>query len=90
MHISKLANKALCAQDAPYDAVVITHGVSLLPAAIRFAIASRTDVPPLVSNGPQTDTLEETAYFIDATLQCDKPVVVVGAMRPSTAISADG
>lgn len=38
----------------------------------------------------QTDTLEETAYFIDATLQCDKPVVVVGAMRPSTAISADG
>lgn len=38
----------------------------------------------------QTDTLEETAYFIDATLQCDKPVVVVGAMRPSTAVSADG
>ncbi|GAA5964311.1 hypothetical protein JCM8115_006065 [Rhodotorula mucilaginosa] len=63
LHISKLANKALCARDAPYDAVVITHG---------------------------TDTLEETAYFIDATLQCDKPVVVVGAMRPSTAVSADG
>ena len=28
LHISKLANKALCAADAPYDAVVITHGVS--------------------------------------------------------------
>lgn len=28
LHISKLANKALCASDAPYDAVVITHGVS--------------------------------------------------------------
>lgn len=37
-----------------------------------------------------TDTLEETAFFIDATVNCGKPVVIVGAMRPSTAISADG
>ncbi|KPV74482.1 uncharacterized protein RHOBADRAFT_31954 [Rhodotorula graminis WP1] len=37
-----------------------------------------------------TDTLEETAYTLDATLMCDKTVVVVGAMRPATAISADG
>lgn len=37
-----------------------------------------------------TDTLEETAFFLDATLTCDKPVVIVGSMRPSTAISADG
>ncbi|GAA5842926.1 hypothetical protein JCM11251_002936 [Rhodosporidiobolus azoricus] len=37
-----------------------------------------------------TDTLEETAYFLDATVTCDAPVVVVGAMRPSTAVSADG
>jgi L-asparaginase len=37
-----------------------------------------------------TDTLEETAFFMDATVNCGKPVVIVGAMRPSTAISADG
>ncbi|GAA5934003.1 hypothetical protein JCM10213_008500 [Rhodosporidiobolus nylandii] len=37
-----------------------------------------------------TDTLEETAFTLDATLMCDAPVVVVGAMRPATAISADG
>lgn len=37
-----------------------------------------------------TDTLEETAYFLNLTLRSDKPVVLVGAMRPSTAISADG
>ncbi|MFI8417679.1 L-asparaginase 2 [Serratia sp. NPDC078593] len=37
-----------------------------------------------------TDTLEETAYFLSLTVKCDKPVVMVGAMRPATAMSADG
>ena len=37
-----------------------------------------------------TNTLEETAYFLNLTLKTDKPVVLVGAMRPSSAISADG
>ena len=37
-----------------------------------------------------TDTLEETGYFLNLVVQSDKPVVLVGAMRPSTAISADG
>jgi L-asparaginase len=37
-----------------------------------------------------TDTQEETAYFLDLTIMSDKPVVLVGAMRPSTAMSQDG
>src|SRR2546425_4024544 len=37
-----------------------------------------------------TDTIEETAYFLNLTVKSRKPVVIVGAMRPSTAISADG
>lgn len=37
-----------------------------------------------------TDTLEESAFFIDATVNCGKPIVFVGSMRPATAISADG
>lgn len=37
-----------------------------------------------------TDTLEETAYFLDLTTSCKKPIVLVGAMRPSTALGADG
>lgn len=37
-----------------------------------------------------TDTLEESAFFLDITVNNDKPVVFVGAMRPATALSADG
>src|SRR5450830_585890 len=37
-----------------------------------------------------TDTIEETAYFLNLTLKSDKPVVVVGSMRPGTALGADG
>jgi L-asparaginase len=37
-----------------------------------------------------TNTLEETAYFLNLVLKTDKPVVIVGSMRPSSALSADG
>ncbi len=37
-----------------------------------------------------TDTMEETAYFLNLTLRCKKPVVLVGAMLPSTGLGADG
>ena len=37
-----------------------------------------------------TDTMEETAYFLSITVNTDKPVVITGAMRPSTAVSPDG
>ncbi|WP_409306034.1 asparaginase [Peribacillus sp. SCS-155] len=37
-----------------------------------------------------TDTLEETAYFLDLTLKTDIPVVMTGAMRSSNEIGSDG
>jgi L-asparaginase len=37
-----------------------------------------------------TNTLEETAYFLNLTVRDERPVVLVGAMRPATAMSADG
>jgi L-asparaginase len=37
-----------------------------------------------------TDTMEETSYFLTLVTKSDKPVVLTGSMRPSTAMSADG
>ena len=37
-----------------------------------------------------TDTMEETAYFLNLVVKSDKPVVMVGAMRNSGSLSADG
>lgn len=37
-----------------------------------------------------TNTLEETAYFLNLVLKTDRPVVVVGAMRPASGLGADG
>ena len=42
----------------------------------------------LITHG--TDTLEETSYFLSLVTRSEKPVVMVGSMRPATAISADG
>ena len=53
------------------------------------ALLNRDDVNGVVvTHG--TDTLEETAYFLNLVVKSLKPVVVVGAMRPATALSTDG
>ena len=53
------------------------------------ALVKRSDVDGIVvTHG--TDTLEETAYFLSLVIRTSKPIVVVGSMRPGTALSADG
>jgi L-asparaginase len=37
-----------------------------------------------------TNTIEETAYFLNLTVKHDKPVVIVGAQRPFSTLSSDG
>jgi len=64
-----------------------SHWLRMARAATDALV--RSDVSGVViTHG--TDTLEETAYFLHLTVRSEKPVVVTGAMRPATALSADG
>ena len=59
-----------------------------LHAAVMHAVNNPNVAGIVVTHG--TDTLEETATFLHLSVDSDKPIVVVGAMRPATAYSADG
>jgi L-asparaginase len=52
-------------------------------------LAAQSDVDGIaITHG--TDTMEETAYFLNLVVKSEKPVVLTGSMRPSTSLSADG
>jgi L-asparaginase len=55
---------------------------------LNAALASPDVDGVVITHG--TDTLEETSYFLSLVAHSDKPIVMVGSMRPATAISADG
>ena len=67
----------------------ISFDIMLTVAKRINELALKSDVDGFViTHG--TDTMEETAFFLNLVVKTDKPVVMVGSMRPSTAVSADG
>lgn len=78
-----------CEQVFNIDSVDMTHDRWLiLLKAVTQALA-RSDVSGVViTHG--TDSLEETAYFLDLLHTSPKPLVMVGSMRSASALSADG
>jgi len=63
------------------------HWMQLLEV-VGAALADPTVDGAVITHG--TETLEETAFFLHLSLETIKPAVMVGAMRPATAYSADG
>jgi len=59
-----------------------------LAKRINVLLAQKDVDGVVITHG--TDTMEETAFFLNLVVKSDKPVVMVGSMRPSTAVSADG
>ena len=67
----------------------LTNDNLLVLAKRVSALSKQADVDGIViTHG--TDTIEETAYFLTLTVHTPKPIIVVGSMRPGTALSADG
>jgi L-asparaginase len=75
-------------QVANIGSQTMNHEVWLKLAAASTKCSSETPTCVVITHG--TDTMEETGYFLSLVVKSDKPVVLVGSMRPATAISADG
>jgi len=65
------------------------NAIWLKLAARTQALVDQPDVDAVVvTHG--TDTMEETSYFVSLAVKTNKPIVLVGSMRPATSLSADG
>lgn len=78
-----------CEQVAQVDSKDMSHAIwQTLALRVAHHLARPEVAGVVITHG--TDTLEETAYFLQRVLAPAKPVVLTGAMRPATSAQADG
>ena len=68
--------------------ITLAHWLTLAKRINQIFAEDPGTAGVVVTHG--TNTMEETAYFLNLSVKHDRPVVLVGSMRPGTAISADG
>lgn len=88
--LDKLATNACIIQEDIFNMPsphITENEMFLLKERIQQAVEDRVD-SIIITHG--TDTLEETAYFLDLTIDTSIPIILTGAMRSSNELGADG
>jgi L-asparaginase len=81
--LTKAANVVLSEQIAQIDSKDMSDDIWLKLAKRINKLLSQKNIDGIViTHG--TDTMEETAYFLNLVIKSKKPIVLAGAMRPST------
>jgi L-asparaginase len=83
--LAKLSIRSLLSKDS---ADMTKDDWRLIACEVMAAISNPSVDAIVITHG--SDTLEETAFFLDLVIPLGKPVVLVAAMRPATSLSPDG
>ena len=86
--IKKIADLSFSEVSSVASGAIDAKVLLKLANEINAWLALPDSVGAVITHG--TDTMEESAYFLQLVIKSDKPVVVVGSMRPFTGLSRDG
>ena len=90
-HVDEMLRRGRCGLDVDVETLMMVDSLEMTDAQRAMIVRACRECEEsqiVITHG--TDTMEETAFFLDNIFDTDIPIVLVGSMRPSTAIGADG